>query len=143
MKAFLDIAVAIIAPLHEGAGNQLHPIAHQDQPHWHVRAQILNYTKTPTISVVHEDLSFPMVLRIAITLRGPGMGKGCMRHDPSSSVLPSRWTRSMGPPGGTVPREWVSAGQCASTCYSLFCFPRIFYGFLHDVQLGIAMKPLA
>lgn len=51
-KAILDIAVVIIMPFHEGAGNQLHPIAYQDQPHRHMQAQILNYTKTPTISVV-------------------------------------------------------------------------------------------
>lgn len=75
-KAILDIAVAIIIPLHESAGNQLHPIGYQDQPHWHVWAQILNYAGTPTVSVVHEDLSLPMVPNIAITLRGPGTGKG-------------------------------------------------------------------
>ena len=104
-KAILDIAVAIIIPLREGAGNQLHPVAYQDEPHWHMQEQILNYTKTPTISVVHEDLSLAVVLSIAITLRGPGTGKGCMHHNPSSSVLPSRWIWSMGPWGGTIQCE--------------------------------------
>lgn len=135
-KAILDIAVAIIIPLHESAGNQLHPIAYQDQPHWHVWPQILNYAGTPTVSVVHEDLP-PHGAKHSHHPQRTWDGEWAyMHHDPSSSVLPSRWTRSMGPRGGTVPRERVSAGLCVSTCYGLFCFPGIFYGFLHDVQLG-------
>lgn len=78
----------------KGPGNQLHPIAYEDQPHW---PQILNYKKKPTMSVVHEHFSLLMVLSTAITIRGPGMGKGRMCHDSSSFVLPRRWTWSRDP----------------------------------------------
>lgn len=104
-KAILDIAVAIIISLHKGSGNQLHLIVYQDQPTGTRRHNYFTTKKTPTISVVHEDLSLAMVLSAAITLRGPGTGKGCMHHDPSSSALPSRCTQSFGPWGGTVQCE--------------------------------------